>query len=346
MTSTRVCILHSQRDLRIENQTLPPVGPGQVQVRVANGGICGSDLHYFQDGGFGVVRVKEPIILGHEIAGIVEAIGDGVAGLKVGQTVAVNPSHPCNQCAYCLRGQQQHCLDMRFMGSAMRMPHVQGAFRDHLIMAAPQCVPVGDASPVEAAFCEPLSVALHAVKQAGNVAGARVLITGCGPIGTLILLAARFAGAAEIVVTDLVDEPLAMARRLGASDVVNVAREADKLDRFAVDKGVFDVAFECSGVDKAVQQILPILRPFGTLVQVGVGSNFTIAMNTVVAKEITLRGTFRFHTEFALAAKLIGDRRIDVTPLVTHTRPLSDAVSAFEIAGDRRQAMKVQLSFT
>lgn len=346
MTTTRVCILHAHHDLRIEHQTVPSVGPGQVQVRVANGGICGSDLHYYQDGGFGVVRVREPMILGHEIAGTVEAIGEGVSGLTIGQAVAVNPSHPCNQCIYCLRGQQEQCLNMRFMGSAMLMPHVQGAFRDHLVMGAMQCVPVGDATTAEAACCEPLSVALHAVKQAGSLAGARVLITGCGPIGALVVLAARFAGATEIVVTDLVDEPLALARRLGASDVVNVAREADKLDRYAVDKGVFDVAFECTGIDKPIQQILPVLRPFGTLVQVGVGNNFSIAMNTIVAKEITLRGSFRFHAEFALAARLIAERRIDVRPVITHTQPLEKAVSAFEIAADRRQAMKVQLSFT
>jgi L-idonate 5-dehydrogenase len=346
MSTTRVCILHAHHDLRVETQALPPVGPGQVQVRVGAGGICGSDLHYYQDGGFGVVRVREPMILGHEIAGTVEALGEGVSGLKVGQTVAVNPSHPCGKCLYCQRGQHEQCLNMRFMGSAMLMPHVQGAFREHLVMGAAQCVPVGSASVAEAACCEPLSVALHAVKQAGSLAGARVLVTGCGPIGALVVLVARFAGAAEIVVTDLVDEPLVLARRLGATDAINVARDAGKLEAYGVDKGVIDVAFECTGVDKALAQAVPLIRPFGTLVQVGVGNTFNVPLNLVVSKEITLRGSFRFHSEFALAAKLLADHRIDVKPLITHTRPLDEAVSAFEIAGDRRQAMKVQLSFT
>jgi len=162
MATTEACVLHAKGDLRVEQTGLGKPGPGEALLRVGAGGICGSDLHYFLDGGFGAVRVREPIILGHEVAGTVEAVGPGVEELRAGDRVALNPSNPCGVCEYCARGEQQHCLDMRFWGSAMRMPHVQGGFRRRLAAAARQCVPVGDTVSVgEAAMSEPLAVALQ-----------------------------------------------------------------------------------------------------------------------------------------------------------------------------------------
>ncbi|OYW08712.1 MAG: L-idonate 5-dehydrogenase, partial [Rhodospirillales bacterium 12-71-4] len=199
---TRAIIIHAAQDLRVEDQEAAAPGPGQVALRIRQGGICGSDLHYYQHGGFGVVRVRQPMVLGHEIAGEVAALGAGVAGLAVGDRVAVNPSLPCGTCRYCLAGQAQHCLDMRFYGSAMRMPHVHGGFRQHLVCEARQAVQLpADMDLRRAAFAEPLSVCLHAARQAGPMMGARVLITGAGPIGMLCLLVARHAGARQVVMT-------------------------------------------------------------------------------------------------------------------------------------------------
>jgi L-idonate 5-dehydrogenase len=346
MATTEACVLHGQRDLRVETRELASPGPGEVLVRVGAGGICGSDLHYFLDGGFGTIRVREPIILGHEIAGTIEARGPGVQGLAVGERVALNPSHPCGACEYCCCGEPQHCLEMRFWGSAMRMPHVQGGFRRRMVVAAAQCVPVGEIVSIgEAAMSEPLAVALHATAQAGDLTGRRVLITGFGPIGGVVLLAARHAGAGEIAVTDIVAEPLALARRLGAAAAYDVAGDPAALALEQRDKGRFDIAFECSGNPRALAQAIACVRPRGTIVQVGVGGSFDVPMNTVVAKELRLVGTFRFHAEFAEAARLIAGRAIDVRPLITATRPLAEAQAAFALAADRRRAMKVQLDF-
>jgi L-idonate 5-dehydrogenase len=346
MTTTEAAVLHAKGDLRVEAVDLPEPGPGEVLVEIGAGGICGSDLHYFLDGGFGTVRVRQPIILGHEIAGTVAVLGAGVQGLAPGQRVAVNPSHPCGVCAYCARGEQQHCLEMRFLGSAMRMPHVQGGFRRRLVVGARQCVPVGEAvSVAEAAMAEPLAVALHAVAQAGDVRGRRVLITGFGPIGGVVLLAAKHAGAGEITVTEVVEEPLVVARGLGAAAAVNVAADPAALAAEEQDKGRFDIAFECSGNPRALAQAIACVRPRGSIVQVGVGGAFDVPMNAVVAKELRLLGSFRFHPEFEQAARLIATRRIDVRPLISATRPLEDVVAAFSLAADRRAAMKVQLSF-
>jgi len=342
----RAVVIHAARDLRVEERETGAMGPGEVTVRIEAGGICGSDLHYYQHGGFGTVKLREPMILGHEVAGRIEALGAGVSGFSIGAAVALNPSRPCGQCVYCRAGAAQHCLDMLFWGSAMRTPHVQGGFRERIVVPAAQCVPVGDdASPAEAAMCEPLAVAMHAVRQAGDVRGRRVLVTGCGPIGALVLLAARDAGAREVIVTDVIDEPLAFASRLGATRAVNVARDAAALSAEARDKGQIDVAFECSGHPRALAQAIELTRPQGVIVQVGIGGSLDVPLNVVTAKELNLRGSFRFHEEFAAAATAIATRRIDVRPLVTASLPLDRAVEAFELAADKRQSMKVQLTF-
>jgi L-idonate 5-dehydrogenase len=342
----KTVVIHAARDLRVEEREVDAPAAGQVAIAIEAGGICGSDLHYFNHGGFGTVRVREPMILGHEVAGTIKALSDGVSGLAIGDRVAVSPSRPCNHCDYCLKGQQNHCLNMRFYGSAMPMPHIQGAFRQHLVAEAWQCHKVPDGvSAGEAAFAEPFAVVLHGLSRAGSLLGKRVLVTGCGPIGALTVMAARLHGAREIVATDVVDAVLDKALRVGADRVINVASAAGQLDGYAANKGYFDVHFEASGNERAVRTGLEVLRPRGILLQLGLGGDVSIPQNMVVAKEIEMRGTFRFHEEFGLAADLIGQRRVDMKPLLTGTFGLDDAVKAFEIAGDRSQSVKVQLSF-
>jgi L-idonate 5-dehydrogenase len=342
----RAAVLHSPRDLRIEESEAPEPKSGQVKVRIRAGGICGSDLHYFLHGGFGAIRLKEPMILGHEVAGTVEAVAPGVTNVRLGQLVAVNPSLPCHACRYCRMGISNQCLNMRFYGSAMLFPHVQGGFREVLVCDASQAIPLPDGvSPYEAAFAEPLAVALHAVARAGSLLGKRVLVAGAGPIGALTVAAVRSAGAAEIVVTDLHDEPLATVMKVGADHTINVKTNADALAAFEADKGYFDVMFEAAGSAETLLSGLKIVRARGLIVQIGQGAQATLPMSMLVTKEIDLIGTFRFHEEFALAADTIAKRRIDVRPLLTEVIPLAEATRAFELAADKTRAMKVQLSF-
>ena len=341
----KAVVIHSARDLRVEDAAAGEAGPNDVVVRVEAGGICGSDLHYYNHGGFGAIRLREPMILGHEIAGTVEAVGDGVATIRPGDRVVVNPSLPCRSCRYCRQAGYNHCLDMRFYGSAMRMPHIQGAFRQSLVADVDQCHVFGDdVSTNEAAFAEPLAVALHAVSRAGSLLGKHVLVTGSGPIGALVVLAARHHGALEIVATDIVDEPLQKALSIGADTVINVAAEPDRLADFEADKGTFDVVFEASGNPHAVVSALRVVKPRGTLIQLGLGGEATLPLNMITAKEIELKGSFRFHEEFAIAVDLISRRLVDVKPLLTDILPLSRAVEAFELASDRSRAMKVHLA--
>jgi L-idonate 5-dehydrogenase len=345
-TSPLGVVIHAPKDLRIE--AVPAVAPGPDEVRVAieAGGICGSDLHYFNHGGFGTVRIKEPMVLGHEIAGTVVEVGAGVTTTAPGARVAVNPSRPCGRCRYCREGMRHECLNMHFIGSAMRFPHAQGGFRQSLTVRAEQAVPISDEmSMAEAAMAEPLAVCLHAAAQAGPLQGKRVLVTGCGPIGVLVVLVARHGGAAEIVATDVADYPLSVARRVGATRAVNVAAEPKALEAYGADKGTFDILFECSGNGAALAGALDAVRPGGIVVQVGLGGEMTLPMNLIVAKELQLRGTFRFDREFALAVELMSRRDIDVRPVLTRTVPFRDAPSAFALAQDRSQSLKVQLAF-
>jgi len=339
-------VIHAARDLRIEDTVTGEAGPGQVEIAIEAGGICGSDLHYYNHGGFGAIRLREPMILGHEVAGTIKALGSGVSGLAIGDRVAVSPSRPCNACDYCLKGQQNHCLNMRFYGSAMPMPHIQGAFRQRLVAEGWQCHKVADGVSInEAAFAEPFAVTLHAVNRAGSLLGKRVLVTGCGPIGALCILAARAHGAEEIVATDVMDAVLAKALDIGADRTINVATDGDRLSAYSANKGYFDVMFEASGNERAVRSGLEVLKPRGILMQLGLGGDVSIPQNLVVSKEIDMRGTFRFHEEFALAVDLINRRRVDVRPLLTGVFGLDDAVAAFDIAGDRSRSMKVQIAF-
>jgi L-idonate 5-dehydrogenase len=341
----RAIVIHAAHDLRIEDRPDETPGPGQVGLRLATGGVCGSDLHYYHHGGFGTVRLREPMILGHEVSARVEALGPGVTGLSVGQLVAVSPSRPCGACRYCLEGLPNQCLKMRFYGSAMPFPHIQGAFRETLVADAGQCVDATGLTAGEAAMAEPLAVTLHATTRAGGLLGKRVLVTGCGPIGVLSILAARRAGAAEIVATDLSDFTLALAARVGADRVINTGQAPDALAAYGADKGYFDVLYECTGVAAALAGGIAALRPRGVILQLGLGGDMSLPMMAITAKELDLRGSFRFHAEFAVGVGLMQKGLIDVKPLITHTVPLSDAETAFRLASDRSQAMKTQIAF-
>lgn len=342
----KTIVAHAAKDLRIETADPQSPGAGQVLIRIARGGVCGSDLHYYNHGGFGTVRLREPMVLGHEVSGRVEAIGEGVTNLSIGQLVAISPSRPCGQCTYCQIGQQNHCMNMRFYGSAMPFPHIQGAFRELLVADQSQCAPAEGLTAEEAAMAEPLSVVLHAAKRAGDLMGKRVLVTGCGPIGQLAILVARAAGAVEIAATDISSFTLQTAREIGADAAHDIAADPAALEKYAEGKGRFDVLFECSGVAAALAGAVPAMRPGAIIMQLGLGGDMTLPVQAMTAKELELRGSFRFHEEFFTAVEIMQAGRLNVKPLVTHVFDLNDAVPAFEMASDRSQAIKAQIAFS
>jgi len=335
------CTIHAKDDLRIESAATPEVGPGEVLVRLGAGGICGSDLHYYYEGRNGSFVIREPLIPGHEASGVVAAVGAGVTRVKVGDKVAVSPSHACGRCDYCRQGREQLCANMKFLGSASLFPHVQGMFREYFVMGERQCYPVaGDVSLGELAFAEPLAVALHALNRAGDLLGKSVLITGAGTIGCLTVMAARLAGAAQVTVSDVLDRPLAKAREVGADVTVRADRDAE-----ALASPQFDAAFEVSGSFAALKTCVAAAKKGARIVQVGTLPHepLPFVVNELMAKELDLCGAFRWGIEFDWAVRYLSARRVDVRPLLTGQFPLQDAVKAFALAKDKTQSTKVQV---
>ncbi|MGW4870434.1 L-idonate 5-dehydrogenase [Streptomyces chartreusis] len=336
------CVIHGQGDLRVEELPVPLPGPGQALVAVRYGGVCGSDLHYWRHGGVGDFRLREPMLLGHEVVGTVVAYGDGASGPLAGTAVAVHPATPCGRCPECVDGRRNVCRDTRYLGSAARFPHVQGGFAARVVVPADQLRPLPAGLDLRrAALAEPLSVALHAVRRAGDVAGRHVLVTGAGPIGCLVVAAAKAAGAASVTVTDLLPAALEYARAAGADTVVRAHEQDD-----AGWPAEVDVAIEASGVAAGLDTCLRLVRRGGVVVQLGMlpPGQSPFAGNLVVSREIELRGAFRFDTEFDAALELLAVEG-SFDGLVSAVVPVRRAEEAFALAADRSRSCKVLLDF-
>ena len=341
-------VCHGKKDLRIDPVEDRALAPDEVRVAVAFGGICGSDMHYYHRGGVGDFLVREPMTLGHEVSGVVVEVGSGVNGLEPGMKAALDPSRPCLSCRACREGRANLCANMFFLGSAGRFPHVQGGFAQHLVLRQDQVIPVPlNTDLLRLSVAEPLSVGLHAVNRAGPLMGKRVIVTGSGPIGLLTARAARHAGAVEVVCTDIEDAPLAVARdRMGATGTLNVVKDPDGLAAYEADSGRFDVGFEASGSADALASLFKVVRRGGRIVQVGMlpPGDTPAPVNQLQSREIDLVGAFRANDEFRLAVELIVSGAIDVSPILSGVYPLAEAVTAFELAGDRSQVVKLHLA--
>jgi L-idonate 5-dehydrogenase len=346
--SERACVNYGARDLRLEPWRSPPLGDLSVKVRVRAGGICGSDLHYYFEGRNGDFVIREPLVPGHEFAGEVEAVGAKVSRVRVGDRVAVNPSSPCGRCRHCRQGRENLCRRMVFLGSASKFPHIQGGFREVFTVEEANAIPVrGDLAFTTAAFAEPLAVAMHAVARAGTLFGRNVLVTGAGPIGQLVLLCVRRAGAARVVMTDVVAQPLETARRIGADAAIDVAARPGDLKDLAASLDGFDVVFECAGNQHALRSAFEAAGPGAVVVQVGMlpGGDIPMLAHLAMARELDWRSSFRFCDEFARAVEALENGYVDVAPLLTAAIPASDAAAAFELARDRTRSLKVQITF-
>lgn len=344
----KAVMIFGAKDLRVEERPDVEPGAGEVLVRFGAGGICGSDMSYWTKGRVGDFAIREPMVLGHEISGTVERLGSGVASLVVGDRIAVDPSRPCLSCDYCRAGRSNLCRNMRFFGSASLFPHVQGAFAERFVCRADQCHVVPKSMDLrKAALAEPLAVCLHAVRRAGELLGKHVLVTGAGPIGMLTALAAKGAGAARVTITDLVDEPLQLARDAGIDETINVASEPERLSAYEANKGHFDVGLEATGSPQALAGMLKVVRPGGRIVQLGMmpAGEVGLPINLLMAREIDFVGAFRFAGEFALAVDMLVNERIDVGPVMSADMPVSDITGAFELAIDRKRSIKVHLHF-
>ena len=306
---------------------MPLPAPNEVLVKVKAVGICGSDVEYYTNGRIGNFVVKAPIILGHEVAGEIVDTGQNVTSFQIGDRVALEPGIPCQKCEFCKSGRYNLCPHIRFMGT----PPTDGAFREYV--AHPEAFTYKIPETIsfeEAALLEPLSVGIHAARRANIQPGDIVAILGAGPIGLVTLQAVRVRGAAEVLVTDLVDFRLSIAKDFGATDVVNV-RKTNK-SCLANYLKACDVVIQTATSAEAYTQAFDFVKRGGRIVQVGHPpvSQVSIDPNLLIAEELDLVGSFRYTNTYPAAVKLLSAKRVDVKPLISRTFPLQELQVALE----------------
>lgn len=306
----RCSVLRAAGWLEVQQRAVPRPGPGEVLVRVSAVGTCGSDTHYFTHGRIGAFVVRAPLVLGHEPAGRIVAVGAGVEAARIGQRVSVEPGVPCRRCAWCHRGEYNLCPDITFFAT----PPVDGAFSEYVAIADDFAHPVPEpVSDDAAALLEPLSVAIWANRKAGTGLGSGLLVAGAGPIGLLVTQVARVLGATDVVVSDPDAGRRAFALDYGATGVLD-PRDGGP-DTLGLEVDAF---LDCSGAAPAVTAGIGAVRAGGTVVLVGMGADeMTLPVAALQSREITLTGTFRYANTWPAAVRLAATGAVDLDRLVT-----------------------------
>jgi L-iditol 2-dehydrogenase len=325
--------LHGAGDLRLADEPAPVPGPGEALVRVTAVGICGSDLHWYDESAIGEAVLTRPLVLGHEAAGVI------VDGPRAGARVALDPQVPCGACETCAAGRGHLCPQVRFLGHST----TDGALRELMAWPAANLVPLPDTiDDVAGALLEPLGVSIHALRLARVQPGDTVGIFGCGPIGLLLIQLARVAGATTIVATDRLPHRVEAAQHLGAiAAVVEGGAERDVLLEATAGRGV-DAAIEIAGVDDAIETAIALARPAATVVVAGIptGDHSTIAASIARRKGLDLRFSRRMNRVYPRAIALVEEGLVDVSWLVSHRFAIDDHEAAFRTAA-RRDGLKV-----
>jgi len=320
-----VARLHGAGDLRLHEESVPVAAPGHSLVRVSAVGMCGSDLHWYEDGGIGEARVGDrPLVLGHEFAGVIEG------GPRHGERVAVDPNIACEACELCRLGHPNLCPQVEFAGNWT----CDGGLREYVVWPTSLLVPLPDSlSDVDGALLEPLGVAIHAMDLGHLRIGMSVAVIGCGPIGLMLIQALRASGASQIVAADPLPHRRAAAARLGADEVHDSATWRGEMDGLGV-----DVAFEVGGTDAAVELALRAARPGARVVLVGIPADDRIGFPAGVArrKGLTLVMSRRMKNVYPRAISLVERGAVDLASLVTERFPLGEAPAALQKALSRR----------
>ncbi|CAL9087867.1 unnamed protein product [Musa textilis] len=341
--------LVSVNTLKIQPFRLPSLGPYDVRVRMKAVGICGSDVHYLKTLRCAHFVVKEPMVIGHECAGVIEEVGSEVKSLVVGDRVALEPGISCWRCKNCKGGRYNLCPDMKFFAT----PPVHGSLANQVVHPADLCFKLPEnVSLEEGAMCEPLSVGIHACRRANVGSETNVLIMGAGPIGLVTMLAARAFGAPRIIIVDVDGYRLSVAKSLGADDVVKVSTNNQDVDEDVVQiqKAMgsdVDVSFDCAGFSKTMSTALNATCAGGKVCLVGMGHNeMTVPLTPAAAREVDVVGIFRYKDTWPLCIEFLRSGKIDVKPLITHRFGFSqeEVVEAFEVSARGGDAIKVMFN--
>ncbi|MDO3677806.1 NAD(P)-dependent alcohol dehydrogenase [Paenibacillus ehimensis] len=328
----KAAVLDRPLSIEVRDVPVPEPRPDEALVKVHCIGICGSDVHYYEHGRIGRYEVKQPIILGHEVAGTVVKVGSAVTNVAVGDRVAVEPGVTCGRCDYCKSGRYNLCPDVVFMAT----PPVDGAWADYVAVRSDFLFKLPEAmSFEEGALLEPLSVGIHAMTRGRVKPSDRVLVTGLGPIGLLALEAAKLFGVTEIYGSDVMDSRRALAMEMGAAGVLNPAGAPvkEQLDRLTGGEGV-DVIIETSGSARAIADTIGLTKRGGRIVLVGLPTSDAIPLDipALVDAELDVYGVFRYANTYPAAIQLLSRREHSIAKTITHRFPLSRIREAVETA--------------
>ncbi|MEZ5072615.1 MAG: alcohol dehydrogenase catalytic domain-containing protein [Bacteroidales bacterium] len=317
-----------------------------VLIRMKTMGVCGSDIHYYRHGRIGSQVVEYPFAVGHEGAGVVEAVGPAVTRVKPGDRVAIEPAMPCWECDQCKAGRPHTCRNLRFLGCPGQ---AEGLHCETIVMPQQSCFPLPDNLGFdEGVISEPLAIGLYAVRQSIPMEGARVGILGFGPIGMSVLLPALALGARHVVVTDKIDARLEIARQNGAGQILHADRD-DVPERVReAEPGLLDVVFECCGQQEAMDEAVRILKPGGKLMVIGIPAfdRWSFSVDDLRRKEICVQNVRRQNHAVEGALDLMARGLVDVRGMVTHRFPFGESDRAFDlVAGYRDGVMKAMIDF-
>jgi L-iditol 2-dehydrogenase len=324
----KVARLYGSRDIRLSDERAPRAEAGRSLLRVTAVGLCGSDLHWYGEAGIGEVRLKQPLVVGHEFAGVVEE------GPRRGERVAVDPAIPCESCPTCRSGNRNLCPTVRFAGFGRE----DGALRELLPWPTALLHSLPDTlCDSDGAMLEPLGVALHAFDLGHARVSARIGVVGCGPIGLLLIQVARAAGAGSVVAIDPLPHRVIAARRNGADHAFTPDEATSGAIADALGAGGADVVFEAAGTDDAVQLAMVAARPGARVVLAGIPNRdrTTFPASLARRKGLTLVMVRRMKDVYHRAIRLVQQGRVDVSSLVTARYPLDRADEAFRVAASR-----------
>jgi L-iditol 2-dehydrogenase len=338
----RAAVLTKPGTIEIKELDIPAYGPDEALIRIKAVGLCGSDVHYYEHGKIGPYVVEYPIILGHEAAGEVVAVGSEVRNILPGQRVTIEPGVTCGRCTYCKSGHYNLCPDVVFLAT----PPYDGAFCEYIAIRADMLYPIPDTMTYEkAALIEPFSVGLHAVRRGNLLPGETVVIMGMGPIGILALMAAKSAGARRVIGVDLESFRLERALQMGATDVINLRDEDAQTAILRITEGhKADLAIETAGNGRAAQSALQAVRRGGRVVLVGLPqeNETPLSIPYIVDNEIDIRGVFRYHNTYPTGVAIMAGENIDLEPVITDYMSLEETPKAFEKAiNEKNSTLKI-----
>lgn len=336
----RAMVLTGIKQLEMKNVPDPVIeNDTDVLIKIQTVGVCGSDIHYYVSGRIGSQVVEYPYVVGHESAGVVEAVGSAVSGLKPGDRIAIDPATPCFSCSQCKAGRVHTCQDLGFLGTPGQ---AEGCLCEYIVMPQTSCFKIKDTMTfAQAAISEPLAIGVYSVRQSIDIKGATVGILGAGPIGLSVLLLARAFGAEKIYITDKIDERVELARNNGADWAANPDTEDVTAKILEQQSEGLDVVFECCGDQEALDQAIEILKPGGKLMIVGIPQvdRVSFSIDGLRHKEICIQNVRRQCDCVQIALDMIDNKEIDVDFMATHNFSFEQTKEAFDLVADYKDGV-------